>query len=178
MIIKAASSQTGNLFEAQSSTGTTITFIDSTGDVSIGASTASTSPTSGALVVTGGVGIGQSLFTSSSYASSISGVILNNGAITNTGTITSTGVMSLSNSSTTALSIKDGSNSTKFNVNTIGGVVSVSSSTASTNTLTGALVVGGGLGVSGDLFICGNLVMKVVKYSSTNQLLTQQYLVA
>ena len=123
-------------------------------DVKIQGTTGSASTTTGALTVTGGVGIGQTLFTSSSYASSISGVILNNGAITNTGTITSTGVMSLSNSSTTALSIKDGSNSTKFNVDTIGGVVSVSSSTASTNTLTGALVVGGGLGVSGDLFVC------------------------
>ena len=130
-------------------------------DVKIQGTTSSGSTTTGALTVTGGVGIGQTLFTSSSYASSISGVILNNGAITNTGTITSTGVMSLSNSSTTALSIKDGSNSTKFNVNTIGGVVSVSSSTASTNTLTGALVVGGGLGVSGDVFICGNANSKL-----------------
>ena len=115
--------------------------------------TPSTSSTTGALVVTGGVGIGGSLYTSSSNASSISGVILNNGAITNTGTITSTGVMSLSNSSTTALSIKDGSNNTKFNVDTIGGIVSVSSSTASTSTTSGALVVTGGVGIGGSLYV-------------------------
>jgi hypothetical protein len=121
--------------------------------VFISPTTASTSTSTGALVVTGGVGIGQTLFTSSSYASSVSGVILNNGAITNTGTITSTGVMSLSNSSTTALSIKDGSNNTKFNVDTVGGIVSVSSSTASTNTTTGALIVTGGVGIGGSLYV-------------------------
>ena len=41
----------------------------------------STSTSTGALVVTGGVGIGGSLYTSSSYANSISGVVLNNGVI-------------------------------------------------------------------------------------------------
>jgi len=121
--------------------------------VFIQGTTASGSTTTGALVVSGGAGIGGSLFTSSSNASSISGVILNNGAITNTGTITSTGVMSLSNSSATAFQVRDGSNNARLSVDTIGGVVSVSSSTASTNTLTGALVVGGGLGVSGDVFL-------------------------
>jgi hypothetical protein len=121
--------------------------------VFIQGTTASGSTTTGALTVTGGVGIGGSLFTSSSNASSISGVILNNGAITNTGTITSTGVMTLSNSSATAFQVRDGSNNARLSVDTIGGVVSVSSSTASTNTLTGALVVGGGLGVSGDVFL-------------------------
>ena len=122
-------------------------------DLIIQGTTGSASTTTGALVVTGGVGIGGSLFTSSSYASSISGVVLNNGAITNTGTITSTGVMSLSNSSTTALSIKDGSNNTKFNVDTIGGIVSVLSSIASTSTASGALVVTGGVGIGGSLYV-------------------------
>jgi hypothetical protein len=53
--------------------------------VAITSTTASTSSSTGALVVSGGVGIGQTLFTSSSYASSISGVVLNNSVIT-TGT--------------------------------------------------------------------------------------------
>jgi hypothetical protein len=61
--------------------------------------------------------------------------------------------MTLSNSSATAFQVRDGSNNARLSVDTIGGVVSVSSSTASTNTLTGALVVGGGLGVSGDVFL-------------------------
>ena len=147
---------TGTASGAALSTESTFVYNPSTDILSVSglavtSGTASTSTSTGALRVTGGVGIGQSLFTSSSYASSISGVVFNNGAITNTGTITSTGVMSLSNSSTTAFSVKDGSNDTKFNVNTIGGIVSVSSSTASTNTSTGALTVTGGVGIGGTL---------------------------
>jgi hypothetical protein len=147
LIVKAAASQTGNLIETQSSTGATNFYVSSTGTVSIGSSTTTTNATTGALIVTGGVGIGQTLFTSSSYASSISGVILNNGSVSLSGTYTQ------SNSSTTALSVKDGSNNTKFNIDTIGGIVSVSSSTASTNTTSGALVITGGVGIGGSLYV-------------------------
>ena len=50
--------------------------------LSITNSSASTSTSTGALTITGGVGIGQSLYTSTSYANSISGVVLTNGIIT------------------------------------------------------------------------------------------------
>ena len=50
--------------------------------VAITAISGTASTSTGALVVTGGVGIGQTLFTSPSYASSVSGVVLNNGVIT------------------------------------------------------------------------------------------------
>ena len=50
--------------------------------ISILYTTASTSTTSGALVVSGGVGIGGTLFTGNSTADSISGVVLDNGVIT------------------------------------------------------------------------------------------------
>ncbi len=53
-----------------------------TGSVGFTSSASSTSSSTGALVVTGGVGIGQTLFTSSSYANSLSGVVLNNGVVT------------------------------------------------------------------------------------------------
>lgn len=53
-----------------------------TNDVVISSNTGSTSSATGALVITGGVGIGGSLFTSSTFANSISGVVLNNGVIT------------------------------------------------------------------------------------------------
>ena len=53
-----------------------------TNDLVISSSTASTSDTTGALTITGGVGIGGSLFVSSSYPSSLSGVVVNNGVIT------------------------------------------------------------------------------------------------
>jgi hypothetical protein len=50
--------------------------------LAVTASTTSTSSSTGALIVTGGVGIGGSLFTSTSFADSISGVVLSNGVIT------------------------------------------------------------------------------------------------
>jgi hypothetical protein len=59
------------------------TFILSTSGLAITASTESTSSSTGALIVSGGVGIGGSLFLSSSLPSSLSGVVVNNGVITN-----------------------------------------------------------------------------------------------
>jgi hypothetical protein len=50
--------------------------------LTVSAFTGSASTTTGALIVNGGVGIGGSLYTSSSYANSISGVVLSNGVIT------------------------------------------------------------------------------------------------
>jgi hypothetical protein len=64
LILKGASSQTGNLMEFQSSTGTTYLFINSSGQlgpVTIASTTGSGSTTTGALIVSGGVGIGGSL---------------------------------------------------------------------------------------------------------------------
>ena len=66
--------------------GTAITgsvnFTNTGTSINIGYGTSALNSTSGALTVVGGVGIGQTLFTSSSYANSISGVVLNNGVIT------------------------------------------------------------------------------------------------
>jgi hypothetical protein len=59
------------------------TFILSTSGLAITAATVSTSSSTGALIVAGGVGIGGSLFLSSSLPSSLSGVVVNNGVITN-----------------------------------------------------------------------------------------------
>jgi len=67
----AGSAVTGNTNLSASGTGFSIAF-----------STGSTSINTGALTIVGGVGIGQTLFTSPSYANSISGVVLNNGLIT------------------------------------------------------------------------------------------------
>lgn len=53
-----------------------------TNDTIISSSTVSTSSSTGALTVTGGAGIGGSLYTAATSADSISGVVLNNGVIT------------------------------------------------------------------------------------------------
>lgn len=57
------------------------TYILSTSGLAITGLTSSTSTTTGALTIAGGVGIGGSLFLSSSVPSSLSGVIVNNGVV-------------------------------------------------------------------------------------------------
>jgi hypothetical protein len=52
-----------------------------TNDLVVSSSTVSTSDSTGALTITGGVGIGGSLFLTSSLPSSLSGVVVNNGII-------------------------------------------------------------------------------------------------
>jgi hypothetical protein len=119
--------------------------IDYLGNTSIGSSVGSGSTSTGSLVVSGGVGIGQSLFTSPSYSSSISGAVFSNGSATLSGTYTQ------NNSSTTAFAVRNAGGTSILNVDTTNSIVSVLASVASTNTSTGALVVNGGLGVSGQL---------------------------
>jgi hypothetical protein len=63
-------------------TNSNLSYNPGAGQVLINSSTASTSTNTGALVVSGGVGIGGSLYTSSSSADSISGIVLNNGVVT------------------------------------------------------------------------------------------------
>jgi hypothetical protein len=68
------------------STGSAVTgsinFQNTGTGISIAYNTASIDISSGALTVLGGVGIGGSLYSSSSYPSSISGIVLNNGVVT------------------------------------------------------------------------------------------------
>jgi hypothetical protein len=119
--------------------------INNLGNTTIGSTTGSGSTSTGALIITGGVGIGQSLFTSPSYASSISGAIFSNGSATLSGTYTQ------NNSSTTAFAVRNAGGTSILNVDTTNSIVSVLASVASTNTSTGALVVSGGVGISGQL---------------------------
>jgi hypothetical protein len=87
----AVSSDSGLTFNPSSNTVSLSTLAATTvntSTASVSGSTASTSTTSGALIVTGGVGIGGSLYVAS--ATAISGVTINNGVITGnlTGTAT------------------------------------------------------------------------------------------
>ena len=61
LIIKANASQSVNLLELQNSSSSPLTTFDQLGNLNISSGTASTSTTTGALVVSGGVGIGQSV---------------------------------------------------------------------------------------------------------------------
>lgn len=104
-----------------------------TGITSISNTTASTSPSVGALVVTGGTGIGG--------AANIAGIttISNNTPSTTTtsGALVVTGGTGIGGAAN------------------IGGVTTISNSTASTSSSTGALVVAGGMGLTGAANIAG-----------------------
>lgn len=101
--------------------------------VQANATTASTSTSTGALVVSGGIGVGGSL---------------NAGAVHAANSITGgdTGV------GTSIIQFKDGSGSTKINFKG-NGDVTISATTASTSTSTGALVVSGGVGVAKEVYV-------------------------
>jgi len=61
LVVQANTSQSGNLFELQSSASSTITSFNASGDLNITSSTANTSATTGSIVTAGGVGIGGSV---------------------------------------------------------------------------------------------------------------------
>jgi len=103
--------------------------IDNTGAVIQNIGTNSTSTTSGAVQIKGGVGITGAIFVGESI----------NATSTTTSTSTSTGSLVVSGGAGFAGTIN------------VGGTAKIFASTASTNTWTGALLVGGGVGISGQL---------------------------
>ena len=139
------------------------TLVPATGNftrVGITNNTASTSTTSGALIVAGGVGIGGSLYVGT--ASYINGsLILTTATVnlysnqtsifagTDTAVSTSTGAITVWNKSTLQSITSRGA--------TTDNAVSITNTASSTSTTTGALVVGGGLGISGSLYVGGTV---------------------
>ena len=172
----------------------TVTTLDTSGAVNLNLTTDSTSSTSGALIVDGGVGIAKKLFvgtdldvdgTTNLDAVDIDGAVDMASTLAVTGiatftddiiigdgktigsasdvdamSISSGGVVNFSARPTFAasLTIQDGGSlgsASDLNAMTIssGGVVAVTATTASSSPTTGALTVGGGLGVAADLFV-------------------------
>ncbi len=117
---------------------------------SITDATASTSTSSGALVVTGGVGIGGSLYSSS--ASSISGVIFNTNYLSATGGTFTSAVFASTirplSGNTITFQQTDTTNTAQFNNIRL----AILYGTAATSDASGALVVSGGAGIAGSLF--------------------------
>lgn len=139
--------------------GTTRMQIDTSGNLSVYANTNSTSTTTGALIVTGGAGIGSNLY--------VGGTIF--GTVT---TATSAAIAySLANTSTTYV----GRAVLADSVGTLTNPLIVTNLTQSTSTTTGALIVSGGIGVGGNAHIGGNIVVKntaIVGDASTTSVLT------
>lgn len=153
---------TGNFVRLNAPTATgTWTF---QGPVNITNTTASTSTTTGALVVSGGVGIGGTIYTATGGV--FDGISVGLSTFPQAGIIahatqgfsfrSSTGATydySVVNAANTAFvaTIPTGTSNWVFNT----GTVAVNNTTASTSTTTGALTVAGGLGVGGNVFAAG-----------------------
>lgn len=136
---------------------TPLKILGANGRVSIPLVLASTSATTGALVVGGGVGIGGALNTTGAVsiadttastttttgALKVAGGAGIGGAITSGGILKTTAVTTSLNATTGALVVAGGAG--------IGGEVHIGSAQASTSASTGALVVTGGVGIGGTL---------------------------
>ena len=168
-----------------SSTGTTILGVPTgTNNVLIPATTASTTTSTGALVVSGGVGVGGAINaagTITSTASTDSGLLQLNLVNSSTGTSASSlfrfnagtrtvtlqayndthatlaGQLRVGTSNGDIVVIPSGVTAATFGSNT----VSIPLSTASTTTSSGALVVSGGVGVAGAIY-AGNVINATV----------------
>lgn len=152
----------------------TLTGLAVSGSVQLTNSTASTSTTTGALVVTGGAGIAGALYAGSIQSTPIGNTTASTGAFT-TGTFSSTlGVTGATTLSSTlgvtgattlttatvgglqAVAIGNATPGTgAFTTLSASGVTSLTNGTASTTTSTGALVVTGGVGISGAVYAGG-----------------------
>jgi len=146
-----------------------------TNNINIVPIAASTSTSTGAFTVAGGVGIGGSLYVAS--ATAISGITINNGIITGnlTGTATTAQnlntVSALTNSahlilfspSNSGSGVAVSSNSAiSYNPSTLvlsTSGLAITAGTASTNSSTGALIVTGGVGIGGSLYVAGDLTI-------------------
>ena len=145
------------------------------GICSITNTTPSTSKITGALVVSGGIGLSGALYGSTA---SFSGTVTIPATPVNTTDAASKSyVDSLIVTAGTGLT-KTGTvfsvNASQTQITTIGtltaltssGVISVTNTTASTSALTGALVVSGGAGISGSLYVGGSTVLGGVNAST------------
>ena len=111
--------------------------------------TVSTSTTTGAIQVAGGVGIQGALFVGGGASlGAVTGVKITGG--TNGYVLTTDGSANLTWSSVSSLS--------SFNGGTIGNILIQSNTTTATSTTTGAIQVAGGVGIQGNLYVGGSKV--------------------
>lgn len=147
------------------STGTAITgssnFLNVGTGISILYTTASTSRTTGALVVSGGVGIGGSLYVSS--ATGISGVTINNGIVTGSLSGTATSAQNLN-------VVSVGSNTSDHALlmaRSLGSGVAVSSGTGLSFTPSTSTLKIGGIGISANLFTSTSTTLTLFNATSS-----------
>jgi len=147
-----------------SATGTTMNVLSTSGPVLLNVaagifttSTNSTSTTSGALVIGGGVGMGGTLYVGGDEILS-GNLAVNGGDIT-----TNNATVNLVNN--TATTVNFAGSATAITIGATSGYVAIRNTQAVSNSVTGALRVAGGVGVGGNLFVndtitATNLVIK------------------
>ena len=135
------------------------------GRLSIPATTASTTTSSGALVVSGGVGVGGAINAGGAITAGSDGSLVavyvpgesalraGAGKLYLDTRVTDGGDIVLRPRISAALTLTAATNAATFT-----GAVSVSSTTASNNTSSGALVVSGGVGVAKEMYLGGGLL--------------------
>ena len=139
-----------------------------TNAVNINNTTSSTDPTTGALVVAGGVGVGGDLWVSGVLHATVAGSTntatnLTGGAtgsipyqsapgVTDYISIGSSGTVLISNGTTATWVDVGDINAT---ISPYAGIFTITNTTSATSTVSGALQVAGGAGIGGDLWIQG-----------------------
>jgi hypothetical protein len=125
-----------------------VTKVNTSGAYFSSNNTAASSTSTGALVITGGAGIGGALYVGSNYDITGSGFIRGLATFTNGVTATGTAANTLNN-------LTVGQTSTLSTTN-IAGITTISNATGSNAISNGALVVSGGVGIGGSTFIGGS----------------------
>ena len=139
--------------------GADAAIIDSNGNLVVNTATASTSGTTGALVVAGGIGVGGNVYSNRLY--------------TTTGIFwagNNTPVNGQPGGATSQIQYNDNTSfagAGNFTYTAANGNVVIGSTVDSTSSTTGALVVGGGAGINGDLYVNGTIYGAVVGTIST-----------
>ena len=140
----------------------------------------STSTTTGAAVIYGGMGVGGNIYAAAIQNTPIGNGIASTGAFTtlttsstivSQGTITGAGqIVGYFNGAIGANTANSGNFTTVVTTSNIyaGGNIIAASGTGSTSTTTGALVVQGGVGVSGNIYLGSNVFAGSPSYSDVN----------
>ena len=155
----------GNLVIGTTTTGTNITFVVA-GISPItpsqivmtlnSATTPSNSTQTGALIVNGGVGIGQNLYVGGNE------VVLGDIEVRGGDIVTNQSTFNLLNSTATTLNFAGSGTAITIGATTgytaIRNATTITNTTSATSTSTGALQVRGGVGIGGNLYVGGSLV--------------------
>ena len=144
----------------------TFSSLDTAPSITVGLTTGSTTTSTGALIVDGGVGIAENL--NMGGVLDVDGnTVLGDDATADTLTITGAVTLNLKDNEQNAFLIREGANNyMRFDTQDTGGElivavkpVTVSATTTSSDATTGALIVTGGVGIAENLNVGGNTAL-------------------